>query len=143
MSVFTVIQVYNILFRSSNLSVLSLFNHIKYFLCLHSIGLSSFSLFCSDGYPLNWFLDPSHSICSNISAILEYMKQPEAFEKLKAHRHITAEIFEPVFIIGSFPSLLLSILTRSVIRRIRPYYVCRFELIHDAFNAFCNHLLVF
>nr|XP_026693939.1 uncharacterized protein LOC100180528 isoform X1 [Ciona intestinalis] len=53
--------------------------------------------------------------CANESAIREFMKTPEATRRLEAHRHVTIDVFEPVFIIGSFPSLLLCIFARLVV----------------------------
>ncbi|XP_077966971.1 uncharacterized protein LOC120341904 [Styela clava] len=55
------------------------------------------------------------SACDPPSVVLDYMLTDEAVEELEAHRHVTIDIFEPVFILGSFPSLILSILTRLVV----------------------------
>lgn len=50
--------------------------------------------------------------CDTPMAVIKYMLTEQAAVELEEHRHVTIDVFEPVFILGSFPSLVLCILTR-------------------------------
>ena len=50
--------------------------------------------------------------CANKSELITYLLTPDAQEQLDAHQHVTVNVFEPVFILGSFPFLILCMFMR-------------------------------